>query len=54
MSFNKRIVRSLPELQKEFEEIGHDQFIRIYSKPDALMGPTDSIEFINSKINQPK
>lgn len=52
MSFNKKMVRSLEDLKKEFEELGEEQFVRIYSKPDTLLGPSDSIEFINSKINQ--
>lgn len=54
MGFNKKYVRSLNELKEELNELGKDRFIHIYSKADALIGPSDSIKFIQNTIESSK
>lgn len=47
MGFNKRYVPVLKVLSNNLFEMGSDWFYKIYvTSPDALIGPSDSIEFI--------
>lgn len=47
MGFNKRYVPELKVLSNNLFEMGSDDFYRKYVvSPDALIGPSDSIEFI--------
>lgn len=50
MGFNKKFVQPLDKVMEEFEEMGEKEFIRRYSKVDSFVGPTESIQFINTKI----
>jgi|AOAMet1_03_M0_10_1038530.scaffolds.fasta_scaffold08628_2 hypothetical protein len=58
MGFNKRYVPEVKELKKTLLEKGSNWFYKIYvTSPDALIGPSESIEFIeefqkNNKINK--
>ena len=48
MGFNKRFVPELKELSSILFEIGSDSFYRRYvSSPDALVGSSESIDFIH-------
>ena len=47
MSINKRYVPELPKLKQILLENGADSFYKMYSKPDVLIGPNDSIKFID-------
>lgn len=48
MSFNKRFVPAIGALKQELFEINSEEFYRKYVvSPDALVGPTESIEFIH-------
>ena len=47
MGFNKRYVPEVKELKKTLLEKGSNWFYKIYvTSPDALIGPSESIEFI--------
>tara|TARA_B110000090_G_scaffold192461_1_gene225884 strand:+ start:150 stop:317 length:168 start_codon:yes stop_codon:yes gene_type:complete len=52
MSINKRYVPELLDLKKILLEQGSDFFYRTYSKPDVLIGPVDSIKFIDSFMKE--
>lgn len=58
MGFNKRYVPEVVELKKALLKNGSNWFYKIYvTSPDALIGPCESIEFIekfqkNNKINK--
>ena len=48
MGFNKRYVPELVELKKILLQKGSNWFYKIYvTSPDALIGPSDSLKFIN-------
>jgi len=52
MGFNKRYLPELEDLKKEYEHDGHEQFVRRMSKYDALIGPSDSMKFVNHIIDE--
>jgi hypothetical protein len=52
MSINKYYVRALSDLKNILAEHGPSYFYRRYSKPDILIGPSDSIEFIESFMKE--
>lgn len=43
---NKRLP-PLSEIKKEYEEKGHEEFVRIYIKYDTFIGPSESMDFLN-------
>jgi len=48
MGFNKRYVPELKELELKRKTVGDDMFFKIYiANPDALIGPTESMDYIN-------
>ena len=47
MGFNKKFLGTLSELQEEYLELGHVEFKRVYSKPDAFIGSISSINFLD-------
>lgn len=49
MSFNKKIVPALTELRKELARL--PSAIKNYWQADALIGPSDSIRYIESLYN---
>lgn len=51
MGFNKCILPSIEIMQSELDRIGLAEFVRIYTKYDSIMGETDRMEFLESKIN---
>lgn len=52
MSFNKKFLPELEEMKRLYESYGHERFIEIYSKADAFVGSTESIEFVKEKLKQ--
>lgn len=46
MSISKRYVPELIDLKRILIEYGSPHFYMMYSKPDVLIGPSESIEFI--------
>jgi hypothetical protein len=52
MSINKRYVPELPKLTKILLEQGSANFYRTYSNPDVLIGPVDSIKFIDNFMSE--
>ena len=52
MSINKRHVPELLDLKNILLEQGSDSFYKKYSKPDVLIGPANSIKFINSFMKE--
>lgn len=48
MSFTKRLVPNLIDLVRFHEEIGTEEFIRRFSKPDALIGSPESLQYVRS------
>jgi len=52
MSINKRYVPALIDLQRILLEQGSDSFYMKYSKPDVLIGPVDSIKFIDKFMSE--
>jgi hypothetical protein len=51
MGFNKCILPSIEVMQSEIDRNGLAEFVRIYSKYDSIMGESDRMEFLESKIN---
>lgn len=51
MSFNKKHVPQLEELQIRHEERG-DEYIQSFEKADCLIGPTESINYIYLNLNR--
>lgn len=47
----KLYVPTLPELEKEFKQLGLSKFKKKYSKINTLIGSSESINFIMEKIN---
>ena len=44
------MVSDLDSVKKELDQLGEADFVRRYAKADALIGPGESVEFINDKI----
>lgn len=47
---NKCFLKEKKELKIELKELGLKKFVKRYIKPDILIGPADSVKFINKKI----
>lgn len=53
MGFNKRYLPEASVLEKRLEELGRDQFLKIYYfNPDAILGSTESFEFVKAVLNE--
>jgi hypothetical protein len=52
MGFNQRYVGNVLQIQKELDEYGLDEFVRIYTKYDSLTGDSESIDFIESIVKK--
>ena len=50
MSFNKRHVPSVEVLKEQLKEMGMDSFLDRYTKPDALIGSRESLDFVDSVL----
>lgn len=52
MGFNKRILPDINTLKKRLEELGVDEFLKIYYyNPDCLIGSKESMDFIKSLLS---
>jgi hypothetical protein len=47
MTYLKKYVDQLSVIKKEYLELGESKFIKKYSKYESLIGPEESINFIN-------
>jgi hypothetical protein len=52
MSFHKRHVPAVEVLKEQLEREGIDAFVRTYTKPDALIGSRESMDFVDSIVKQ--
>lgn len=52
MGFNHCYISSVENLQKEFDSVGLEEFVRRYRKYDAITGPSKSFEFLEEKIKE--
>ncbi len=51
MGFNKKILPKVEELKKIYKQ-DPDSYIRGIIKTDALIGPMESIDWINGKVKE--
>jgi hypothetical protein len=49
MGYHHCHVPNMKQIQRELESLGLEEFIRIYSKYECLIGDSDVIEFIEQK-----
>lgn len=49
MGFNRCILKGIENLQKEFETIGLESFVKKYNKYEAIAGPSESFRFLDEK-----
>jgi hypothetical protein len=52
MGFHKRHVPEITVLKKEYEESDREDFVRKYTKPDALIGSAESMEFLQKVLDK--
>ena len=52
MGFNQCYVGNILQIQKELDEYGLDEFVRRYRKYDSISGDSESIDFIEKRIEQ--
>ena len=51
MSFHKRHVPSVEVLKEQLERDGIKAFTHTYTKPDALVGSRESLDFLDSILD---
>lgn len=51
MGFNKCILPSIETMQSEIDNVGLEEFVKRYGRYDSIMGDSDRMEFLESKIN---
>jgi hypothetical protein len=49
MGFNHCYISSVENLQKEYEMVGLEKFVKSYYKYDAITGPSESFRFLEEK-----
>lgn len=52
MSFHKRHVPEVDVLKEQLDNHGIEAFMDLYTKPDALVGSRESIDFVDNAIKQ--
>jgi len=52
MGFNHCYFSSLDNLQKEYESVGLESFVKRYRKYDALTGPSECFRFLEDKLKE--
>ena len=51
MGFNQCYIRDVKDLESELNSGGLELFVKRYSKYDSWTGSSESMEFLESKIN---
>jgi hypothetical protein len=51
MGFNQCYLRDVEDLQSELSSVGLESFVIRYSKYDSWCGSSESMEFLENKIN---
>lgn len=51
MGFNQCYLRDVKQLESELASVGLETFVKRYSKYDSLSGSSESMNFLESKIN---
>lgn len=52
MGFHKRYVPELKEVKKQHKEMELEDFVNYYTKPDALIGNAESMDFIHKIVKK--
>lgn len=52
MGFNRCYLKDVEDLTEEFNRSGLESFVKAYQKYDSSTGPSESFEFLESKIKQ--
>ena len=50
MGFNQCYISNIENLQKEFENVGLETFVKRYTKYECLTGSTESMNFLEQKV----
>lgn len=52
MGFHTKHLPEIQLLKSEYKSLGHDEFVRLYEKWDAITGPTESVDFVTKQLNK--
>jgi hypothetical protein len=52
MGFNQCYVGNILQVQKELDEYGVEEFVRRYTKYEAITGDSESIDFIEGIVKK--
>ncbi len=52
MGFNGCILPSIESMQKEIDRDGLESFVKRYGRYDSIMGETDRMRFLESKVKE--
>jgi hypothetical protein len=52
MGFNKCILPSIESMQFEIDRDGLELFVKRYCRYDSIMGESDRMEFLESKVKE--
>jgi len=52
MGFDKCILPAISVMEAQITQLGIDEFVRVYSKYDSIMGESDRVNFLETKINE--
>jgi hypothetical protein len=50
MGFNHCYISTIENLQKELDNVGLETFVRQYTKYECITGPSESMNFLESKV----
>ena len=52
MGFNQCILPSIEIMEEQIIRLGLEEFIKLYGKYDSIMGETDRMEFLETKLKE--
>lgn len=52
MGLDKKYLPDLATLKLEYKELGHTEFAKTYQRYDAVIGPRESVRFLNQKLTK--
>jgi len=52
MSINKRHVADLETVKRQYNEMGHNTFVKTWYKTEVFIGNGEGIDFINKKLEE--